>query len=102
MLNKLSTFPGLSAKKKKKSIAYSKGYWVSDIMMYDLKGSLQGSACLSDLQRKHILNTKIGLISHIRRIPLRRKDWPVNINCKLNAAKEFREWQLAFIKQLIS
>ena len=28
-------------------------------------------------------------------------DWPVNIKCKLNAAKEFREWQLAFIKQLI-
>ena len=25
----------------------------------------------------------------------------MNINCKLNAAKEYREWQLAFIKQLI-
>ena len=52
MLNKLSTFPGLSAKKKKKSIAYTKGYWVSDIMMNDLKGSLQGSACLSDFAKE--------------------------------------------------
>ena len=87
MLNKLSTFLGLSAQ----STTYTKGYRVSDIMMYDLKGSLQGSVCLSDLQRKHILNTKIDLICHIRRIPLRRKDWPININCKLNVAKEFRE-----------
>ena len=85
MLNKLSTFLGLSAK----STIYTKGYRVSDIMMYDRKGSLQGSVRLSDLQRKHILNTQIGLICHIR------------INCKLNAAKELREWQLAFIKQLI-
>ena len=52
MLNNLSTFPGLSAKKNKKSIAYTKGYWVSDIMMYDLKGSLQGSACLSDFAKE--------------------------------------------------
>ena len=73
MLNKLSTFLGLSAKETK-STTYTNGYRVSDIMMYDLKGSLQGSVCLSDLQRKHILNTKIGLICHIRRIPLRRKD----------------------------
>ena len=25
-------------------------------------------------------------------------DWPMNINCELHAAKEFREWQTAFIK----
>ena len=66
MLNKLSTFLGLSAKETK-STTYTNGYRVSDIMMYDLKGSLQGSVCLSDLQRKHILKTKIGLICHMRR-----------------------------------
>ena len=43
MLNKLSTFLGLSAKSK----TYTKDYRVSDIMMYDRKGSLQGSVRLS-------------------------------------------------------
>ena len=98
MLNKLWTFLGLSAKETK-IITYTKGYRVSD-MMYNLKG-LHESVFGAILQRKHILSTKIGLIYHIGRIPLRRKDWPMNINCKLNAAKEYREWQLAFIKQLI-
>ena len=38
--------------KETKSITYTKGYWVSVIMMYDLKGSLQGSVCLSDFAKE--------------------------------------------------
>ena len=31
------------------------------------------------------------------RIPFRRKGWTMNINCELDAVKEFREWQPTFI-----
>ena len=58
MLNKLSTFLGLSAKRNKR-IAYTKGYWVSDIMIYDLKGSLHGSVCLSDFAKEAYSNHHI-------------------------------------------
>ena len=44
------------------------------------------------LQRKHILNTKIGLIYHLGGILFRRKGWPMNMNCKMDAAKDFREY----------
>ena len=44
------------------------------------------------LQRKHILNTKIGLIYHLGGILFRRKGWPMSMNCKMDAAKDFREY----------
>ena len=42
------------------------------------------------LQRRHILNTKTGLINHLGRI-LKDADCPIDINCELGAAKRFRE-----------
>ena len=56
--------------------------------MHNLKGSLPAH---NGLERQHILKTKIGLIYHLGRIPYRRNDRPINVNCELGAAKEFRE-----------
>ena len=72
-------------------------------MMYNLNGSLHARfAVLFSNGNIIILNTKIGLIYNLGRIPLRRKDWLTNINCELDAANESLEWQLAFIKHIIS
>ena len=76
------------------SITYSKGYWVLNIVMHNLKGSLPAH---NGLERQHILNTKIGLIYHLGRNPYRRNDRPIKVNRELGAAKEFREWQQAFM-----
>ena len=54
----LQTFLGLFRNKKYKNI----GYWVSDIVMHNLKGSLH-VICQSDFANKTYSNTKIrGLI----------------------------------------
>ena len=72
-------------------------------MMYNLNGSLHTRfAVLFSNGNIIILNTKIGLIYNLGRIPLRRKDWLTNINCELDAANESLEWQPAFIKHIIS
>ena len=72
-------------------------------MMYNLNGSLHARfAVLFSNGNIIILNTKIGLIYNLGRIPLRRKDWLTNINCELDAANESLEWQPAFIKHIIS
>ena len=69
----------LVEKTKKKCNLYSYCYWVSDIM---IKCSLHVTVCRSNIAKKTYsrLNTKIGLICHLGRILLRRKDWPININ----------------------
>ena len=72
-------------------------------MMYNLNGSLHARfAVLFSNGNIIILNTKIGLIYNLGRIPLRRKDWLTNINCELDAANESLEWQPAFLKHIIS
>ena len=72
-------------------------------MMYNLNGSLHARfAVLFSNGNIIILNTKIGLIYNLGRIPLRRKNWLTNINCELDAANESLKWQPAFIKHIIS
>ena len=78
MLNKSLTFL-FGRKNKKKYHLYSYCYWVSDIV---IKCSLHLTVCRSNIAKKTYsrLNTKIGLIYHLGRIPLRQKDWLININ----------------------
>ena len=61
--------------------------------MYNLKDRFtrNGKSGPISTKKKTILNTKIGLICRVGRIAYRRKDWLRNVNCELDAAKEFLE-----------
>ena len=56
-----------------------------------LKGNLHVTVCQSDFAKKTYSKHKNRPNLPFGRIPLRRKDSLININCELDAAKDFRE-----------
>ena len=93
MLNKLSAFNIMFLRQKKTNKqTNTKGHWVLDVMMFLIQTTFTRNEFVGPiLQRNHILNKKMGLNHHMGRIPLKRKDWPINIDFEQEANKEFRK-----------